>query len=144
MKLQIYIALFFISLQIPAQCPSKEFVEQCAKGLKCDIVQTFEINIASKKEFKSQQSFYKLFLTKGITYEFYIFDSEDFEKQLVLSLFDAKENRLACTYNETSGMKSDKFRFCCKTSGEYSISYYPDKGKYCGMVLVGSAKKAGK
>lgn len=141
MLLRLFLLLVFITAQIQAQCPSKEFVDNNSKGLKCDIVQTIEINILSKKDVTDEEKDLKLFLTKGLTYEFMIFDGEDHNEELVLSLFDAKDNRLACTFNDVSGMRSKKIKFLCKTSGDYTLSYYPRKKKYCGMILIGTAKK---
>ena len=93
------------------------------------------------KKNKAANKDVKVFLTKGLQYEFVIFPDKDFSDELVMSLFDAKEHLLICSYNETSGFKAQKFKFTCRVTGEYTLSYYLDKNAYCGLILLGNVKK---
>ena len=141
--LTLSLSLLF-SLVAFCQCPTQEFIVKSCGIMKSQIVQTFPIYIASKKDNKKSNKDIILFLTKGLIYEFVIFDDKDHQDELVLSLFNSKEQLLVCSFNETSGMKAKKIKFSCNVSGEYTLSYYMDNNTYCGVVLIGNIKKAKK
>ncbi len=144
MKQFLLVGLILISLRSFSQCPSQEFINGSVTDMKAEVLQTFAINIVSKKDNKAKNKDLELFLTKGITYEFVIFSNKEYEGELVMSLFDSRDHVLACTYNETSRVRNKKFRFTCRTTGSYTLSYYPDHNTYCGLILLGSAKKVSK
>lgn len=133
-----------VSLHSFSQCPSQEFINGSVMDMKSQVLQTFTININSKKENRAAKKDLELFLTKGIIYEFEIFSEKEHEGDLVMTLFDSKDHVLACTFNEISRTKNKKFKFSCRTTGSYTLSYYPDRNTYCGLILLGSAKKASK